>query len=421
MTTWNSGAYSTETLDYLNSRPREARVSLGQFITPRVLRQQLLDRIDLRPGMRVLDPGVGTGEFLADCLERERSLYLEGWDVDPQAAEVAQRLVPDARIEVQSALDVAWKETFDVVVGNPPYFEVKGLPPKGRDRFAGVISGRPNIFAFFFQVGLEMLVSGGRLAYVVPPSMNNGAYFDALRSFISGRAEIEFLRVMPGDRFFEDAQTAVQLMVLRKGGRGLKHIVDIGSVAAAPRNRIIFAENPDAIESEFEERSTIWNLGFEVTTGTVVWNTKKDLLRRSKNDGCVPLLWAHNIGADGELQFIDDHPKKPQWLESASSQTGPAIIVNRISGSVGSGSLRCAFVPEGVNFLAENHVNVIKARRGWNQAIGWPELMDLLRRPEVSRRVRLLTGNTQVSATELNFFLPLDTRAAAKPVTETLF
>jgi hypothetical protein len=87
---------------------------------------------------------------------------------------------------------------------------------------------------------------------------------------------------------------------------------------------------------------------------------------------------------------------------------GPAIVVNRITGSVGSGSLRCAMIPNGMDFVGENHVNVIVPQPEREQLVDWDLLLSALRKPEINERIRLLTGNTQVSATELTNWIPLD-------------
>ena len=103
---------------------------------------------------------------------------------------------------------------------------MRDLDIKTRQRYKQVIGGRPNIFSLFFAAGLGALKSGGLLGYVVPPSMNNGAFFAKLRSYISQRASIEYLKVYTDNDLFLDAQTAVQLIVLRKGKTSSKHIID---------------------------------------------------------------------------------------------------------------------------------------------------------------------------------------------------
>jgi adenine-specific DNA-methyltransferase len=399
---------SPESVAYLRSRPKSERSPIGQFLTPRSLREELVGQVPLSPGMRVLDPGVGTGEFLKTCLEHCLSISTTGWDIDPAALEVAKELVPSAQLHQRSALEKWEGEPFDVVIGNPPYFEMRDLNPVMRSEFKNVISGRPNIFSLFFEAGFRVLKDGGFLAYVVPPSMNNGAYFDRLRSFILGHFSIEFFRVFDNPFLFEDAQTAVQLIVLKKGSSSTKYWLDLGAASGSPKKRKVFVENKEEFLGRFKGKETLHKLGYQAVTGSVVWNTRKQDLCRHREIESIPLIWAHNIGEGREISLQDDHPKRPQFIKHSMPLVGPAIVVNRITGSVGSGSLRCALIPEGMEYVAENHVNVIIPRQGADQLATLDEVLNALRSPNINERVRLLTGNTQISATELTHWIPLD-------------
>jgi len=411
---------STLTIDYLKNRPKEERSPLGQFITPRSLRDALLDQIELTPGMKVLDPGVGTGEFLYSCNARVDNLILEGWDIDPEVVKVAKKLVPNAEIKIQSALDQDWKENFDIIIGNPPYFEMRNLDAKTRQRYKNVIGGRPNIFSLFFAAGLGALKSNGVLGYVVPPSMNNGAFFTKLRSYISHNASIEFLKVYTDSDLFLDAQTAVQLIVLRKGKKSSKHVIDLGKLARTAEQRYIFVEKAESFKNEFIDRTNLWNLGYKASTGSLVWNKHKDMLRRIPEKDSIPLIWAHNITSKLDIVIDEGHPKKPQHVLSKEFLVGPAIVVNRITGSVGQGSLRCALIPDGYKFIGENHVNVITKRKDMTPLITLEEVLQLLRKPGINDKVQKLTGNTQISCVELTHFLPLDIKVDSLEVS-TLF
>lgn len=353
--------------------------------------------------MRVLDPGAGTGEFLASVADREPGCELFGWDVDEGVLGFARRSVPNADLDVRDALAPYEGEGFDLIVGNPPYFQFRA-DPVIRERFAPVISGRPNIFALFFQASIEALKPGGRLAFVVPPSMNNGAYFEGLRRFVTATCSIDFLEIAKGAHLFEGAQTSVQLIVLTKGGAGEGHVF-ARNCAESGFARTIFAEDPDALAAAFEGRSSLHDLGFEASTGTVVWNQAKDRLRARPGPGTVPLIWARNIrGGTLELGGL---PNRKQYVLATRPQRGPAILVNRVVGTVGTGSIRCAFVDEAFEFAGENHTNVITARDPDSNA-DWDHLLEALMSPGTAERVRLLTGNTQISATELTHLLPLD-------------
>jgi len=421
------------TSDWLDRTDPAERKARGQYMTPRSVAEALAERVELRPGMRVLDPGVGTGELLRVVLDRQPGLEASGWDIEETAIEAARRLIPEAELEVRSALDQDRDvDQFDLVIGNPPYFQLR-LPPADRRRFEGVVSGRANIFALFFQVGFERLRPGGTLAYIVPPSMNSGAYFEGLREYVTERATIEDLTILDGTDIFEGANTAIQLLVLKKrepapdasSPVGRISGVDTGNpthqrftfrweVPEAGFRRVLFSPDPARLAAEFAGRKTLWELGLEAVTGQVIWNENRDRLVREPGPERVPLIWSHSIG-EGELRARSPggRPGKPGFYDARDGGRpplrGPAIVANRVVGAVGRGELRAALVPEGEEFLAENHVNVIRRRIDEKaDEVDWEAVLAALRRPGIVDRVRLLTGNTQVSARELTHLLPLD-------------
>jgi adenine-specific DNA-methyltransferase len=385
----------------LAATPAARRKSSGQYFTPRFLRQRLLDFVALEPGMRVLDPGAGTGEFLLDVLERCPAAIVEGFEFDEELAESVAREYPQANVRAVDVLAVPPAPTYDLVIGNPPYYEFK-LDPESRARFGGVIAGRPNVFAVFFQVGLDLLKDGGRLAFVVPPSMNNGAYFENLRRHILGRASIERLEVIDSPTMFDGANQQVMLIVLRKGAASERHVF----AANLGGERVpLFMERPEALRELLEGHATLAELGFTIRTGRCVWNQHKEKLRRAPEPGAVRLLWSHNIG-DGEVVWNEQHPKRPQWVCFDSPDCGPAIVVNRIIGKAGKGKIRAAAVAAGLPFVGENHVNVIR-RADNNDPTLYESVLAGLRGERAAAAIRLVSGNTQLSATELTHLVPV--------------
>lgn len=373
-------------------------------MTPKLLREKLISKLNFNHKMRVLDPSVGTGEFLKSIHERFPEIELHGWDIDPNIIEVAKQNVPTANFEIRSALDPYLGEPFDMVIGNPPYFEFKPSP-EIKNYFGQVIGGRPNIYALFFQVGLSVLKPGGQLGYVVPPSMNAGAYFKSLRKYLIDTSTIETLEIFKDPSLFEDAQTSVQLITL-KNSKGISNHVFSRHDKDSNFRIQIFVENVETLLNEFENRSTLEQLGYTAITGDTVWNQHKDLLTDKETSNSIPLLYARNI-VNGKIELSED-PIRKQYIQKKDYSIGPAIISNRIVGTVGKGSLRIAKVPKGYKFASENHLNVIVANQSKKQKVNFTELYNLLNSPNVSRRIQLITGNTQISATELNHLIPLD-------------
>ncbi|MBI4879840.1 MAG: N-6 DNA methylase [Planctomycetes bacterium] len=389
-----------ETLEYMARAPLARRKSLGQFFTPEALRRELLDGLRLPRAARVLDPGCGTGEFLLSAGRRWPDAELFGFEVDAELAAIAGRLVPGADVRVCDALAEPFLPAFDAVIGNPPYFEFKP-PLEVRRRYANAISGRPNSYALFVQLGIELLKEGGVLAYVLPPSMNNGAFFSALRRYLLARCRVESLRVLSSTEIFSGASQSVMLLRLRKGERDDgRHVFRRGPFT-------LLAEAPAELHALYEGCETLTGLGCEVRTGTVVWNQVKDRLTDDPR-GAVRLVWARNIGA-GRLDFTPRRGK-PGYVRGKEPLRGPAIAVNRVTGSAATAVLKAALVPAGMEFVGENHVNVVLPPAGASEA-QVRRIVERLRRPRALAAVRRLTGNTQISSLELGQLVPLEALA----------
>lgn len=395
--------FTAETLDWLSSSKLEHRQAFGQFMTPKSLRTYLLDQLDFKPGDRVLDPASGTGEFLKQALEKCAGIEVEGWDVDADILAVAGSVVPAAKLVCRSALDEYRGRGFDFVIGNPPYFEVK-LERDVKERFRDVIGGRPNIYGLFFKVAIDALKVGGTLAFVVPPSMNAGAYFQKLRMFLTEGNHVLSLKVFNDPTMFVDAQTAVQVIVVRKGEGKSRNVFEIEDKVSG-RNSLIFSQDPKSLEKMYEGAVSLLSLGYKATTGSTVWNQFKDQLVNIEDNATVPLFYARNI-SDGQVLLSADE-RRPQYIKTGRTLTGEAIIVNRIIGGVGKGTIKAALVPEGYKFAAENHLNVIKAVPGMTQKVSYQQLYRMISAPEVIDKARALTGNTQLSASEWNYLIPL--------------
>ncbi|MBI5401692.1 hypothetical protein HZB05_02595, partial [Candidatus Wolfebacteria bacterium] len=156
----------------------------------------------------------------------------------------------------------------------------------------------------------------------------------------------------------------------------------------------------------------------EVKTGRMVWNQNKHLLTNDPKQG-IPLIWAHNITPEG-LKIPILKKEKPQYVKTGDYDIGPAIVVNRITGSVKSAKLKAAIIPPKMKFIAENHVNVIyppakKAQLNLglinnHDQINLPlsEVAKQLSSKEKLGVIKNITGNTQISKTELGKLFPID-------------
>ncbi|MBI3930412.1 MAG: N-6 DNA methylase [Chloroflexi bacterium] len=394
--------FQPETLEYVDEVNIEHRKSLGQYFTPKSIREKILSKLPQKDNPKILDPGCGTGEFLLTAREFFSNAELYGWDIDEKLVEIAQRVVPDARIENTDALEKSDYEKYDFVIGNPPYYEF--CPnTKMKKKFSEIINGRANIYNLFVYQGIKLLKRGGYLAYVVSPSMNNGAFFAKLRNYIVESCNIEYLSVLDSPNLFDKALQSVMLLILKKGKNKGDYIFRKNGI-------LIFSEKVDYLTKAFEGKETLSGLGYTVKTGRLVWNQNKSFLT-NEADGNIPLIWSYNITRDGLK--LGNH-KRLQYVKITEDyDVGPAIVVNRIVGRPGSGRIRAAFVPQGMKFIGENHINVIspppqKSLMPIDKTVSLEDILGQLNAPEKMRIVQSITGNTQISKNELERLFPID-------------
>ncbi|MDB5440870.1 MAG: SAM-dependent methyltransferase, partial [Caulobacteraceae bacterium] len=257
-----TGLYSA----LLDSRERGER---GAFYTPPVLAQRLLDLageqgLDWKTA-RVLDPASGGGAFLVPAALRMRAALagadpafvlaqigarLQGLEMDVHAAWIGQAaleialadLAIEARrpvpvvVTVGDSLEASPTESFDLVVGNPPYGRV-ALTDDQRARYGRSLYGHANLYGVFTDLALRWTRPGGLVAYLTPTSFLGGRYYGALRRLLAEEAPpaaIDFVHDRSG--VFEDVLQETCLTVYRKGAapaRAQVHYVTLDEKGAA--------------------------------------------------------------------------------------------------------------------------------------------------------------------------------------------
>ena len=109
-------------------------------------------------------------------------------------------------------------------------------------------------------------------------------------------------------------------------------------------------------------------------------------------------------------------------MKTNNYDIGPAIVVNRITGSVKSSKLRAALIPPKMKFIAENHVNVIfppskqkqiRINLGMKSAskkisLNLKNIVNQLSSIKKLKIIKNITGNTQISKTELENLFPIE-------------
>jgi type I restriction-modification system DNA methylase subunit len=260
------GIYYTPTyvVDYI------VRNTLGEKLNEK--------KIDVEK-IKVLDPACGSGSFLIKAFDvlneyyeknedygqtkfdsktsipykiKERILQsnIFGVDLDKQAVEIAQlnlllkiaekgKKLPllKQNIKMGNSLidseDVSgskafnWEKEFkeimseggfDVIIGNPPYVDIKQLDPRivaHLFKKYDTVENRMNLYSTFVEKALALLKSGGLFGFIIPNSLLYNESYTKIRKLLLSETTIEKIVRLPDD-VFEGAKIETIILIYRK-------------------------------------------------------------------------------------------------------------------------------------------------------------------------------------------------------------
>jgi type I restriction-modification system DNA methylase subunit len=107
---------------------------------------------------------------------------------------------------------------FDVVIGNPPYVRmelIRPFKPYLEKRYE-VVADRADLYAYFFELGVRLLKPGGRLGYISSSTFFRTGSGEALRRYLTEKAEIETVVDFGDLQIFEGVTTYPAIVTLRR-------------------------------------------------------------------------------------------------------------------------------------------------------------------------------------------------------------
>ena len=192
---------------FIGTSTPESRKRKGQFFTPLKVAQFMARLATVRKEkVKMLDPGAGTG--MLTCAVCERLGEMKNWkEIQVNAFENDLKLVELLNQSLEytkkwlegksigftysitsedfvltNARTIWSKElsTYDLAVGNPPYFKISKNDPRAQ-LTRDLVYGQPNIYALFMGVTAELLRNKGVMVFITPRSYTAGLYFKAFR------------------------------------------------------------------------------------------------------------------------------------------------------------------------------------------------------------------------------------------------
>ena len=226
----------------------------GVVYTPDWVVDEILSRV-CRKGLRgktLCDPACGDGNFLVAAvkkiisekngsgrinLKKELQDGIFGFDSDAVALKKCRARLDNVLSECGIGVKVRWNlrqmdsidhtqispyfGKFDYVVGNPPYIRIQHLPKETRARISRqwCAAGRGccDIYMAFFEAGLGLLNSRGRLGYITPNGYTKTDAGSSLRKLLADGNLVDTLIDFGEHQIFSKATTYSLITILDKG------------------------------------------------------------------------------------------------------------------------------------------------------------------------------------------------------------
>ena len=419
--------YSKLTVEITSRISKEDKKAGGIFITPRSIIAALMDK--LPAANRILEPSAGTGEIANYARTRYPDATIDAIEVNPVIYDAVSKTSPPYNYLRADFTTWTPTESYDLIVGNPPYVVcAKDAVP---EPYRAHMVGRPNLFGIFILHSLSMLKVGGILAFVVPASFLNAAYYAKIRNHMKATGTIMSIEEY-NDGGFMDTQQATIGFVFRKDTDQASPEETIDTLLSDGcehslcfNGDFIFSANIAELRTLFQGATTLARLGVHVHTGTIVWNQRKPDLTHDKTK--TLLIYNTNIAHNNQIEIVDFAPiaerkaaisaakvakakskgvvvepaeyLKKQYIDQ-EGKTNPVIVVNRGNGN-SAYKLSYALVDGRSPYLVENHLNVIEAGPYAQQ------IMASLANEKTRQFVAIFLGNNGLSKTELETIFPI--------------
>lgn len=397
----NPESYSNLSIDLTKQLSKNDKKSNGIYFTPPTTIIRNLKALE--PYMKniktVLEPSCGSCEYITRLND---NLDITGIEFDKTIYAAIRSLIHGSvKIFNEDFLKYEPSKSFDLIIGNPPYFVMKkkDVNPIYYDYF----DGRPNIFIMFIIKSLKMLNKNGILSFVLPRNFLNCLYYDKTRKHISQNFTIIDILECGAD-YIETKQDTVTIIIQRKSDtekQNDKYLLKVGlsTIFGLP-------DNIEKLKLLYNDSTTLSKLNFKVNVGNVVWNQVKDILTNDEKK--TRLIYSSDI-KDGKLvQKTYKNKDKKNFIDKQGITT-PLLVVNRGYG-VGNYNFNYCLIEGGFSYLIENHLICIKYMEEiTNDELTtlYKKIINSLENKKTKQFVEIYFGNNAINTTELCNILPI--------------
>jgi|LauGreDrversion4_2_1035121.scaffolds.fasta_scaffold17739_4 adenine-specific DNA-methyltransferase len=350
----------------------------------------------------VLEPSCGSCEYVL-MLNQQYDLNIVGIEHHKDIYENIKHIQTNnhnIKLYNENYLDYLTDETYDLIIGNPPYFVMSKEDVD--EKYYSYFDGRPNIFILFIIKSIQLLNDEGILSFVLPKNFLNCLYYDKTRKYIYENLKIIDI-IECNDDYLETSQETI-IMIIQKN----KDILNNKTFTLNKNNYTIFGlpKNIHKLNKLYKDSKTLNQLGFKVNVGNVVWNQCIDEL--TNNATKTLLIYSSDIKNNNlKIQTYKNESKK-NYI-NREGETTPLLVINRGYG-VGKYNFTYCLINIEKEYCIENHlicVRYINNITNNNLCLLYEKIIMSFEKKQTEEFIKLYFGNNAINTTELCEILPI--------------
>jgi len=340
----------------------------------------------------ILEPSCGSCQYILE-LKKRYNCNITGIELNNTIYDSIKHLHDN--IINDDFIQYNFDKTFDLIIGNPPYFVMKKKDVN--KEYHKYFDGRPNIFILFIIKSMKLLNKNGILSFILPRSFLNCLYYDKTRKYIVENYHI--LNIIEcNDKYIDTQQDTIILMIQNKKLSSKRFYMTIS-------NYTLFGTENNIIKLQilYKDSTTLYSLDFDVNVGQIVWNQCKNKLTNDETK--TRLIYSSDIIDNKLSKKKYSNQDKKNYIEQ-EGLTEPLLVINR---GYGMGKYTFDYcIIQNITYLIENHLICIKPRNKKEDIIElYKKIIHSFQNNKTQEFIELYFGNNAINTSELCKILPI--------------
>lgn len=288
----------------------------GQVFTPDIIVDHMLEMVEYYEDniytKKIMEPSFGDGAFLTAIIrkiieevkepEKIRTIIQNnvfGIEKDEDLYKIAIQKITSI-LESNGILNVnleknlicgdtliehkRFLDTFDIVIGNPPYVRVHNILNRNVLQDFSFSGGNTDLYILFYECGLKMLNDTGKICFITPNSFLKNTSQQKFRNYLIQNNYIQDIFDFKDTKVFKNADTYTCICILTKEGTDFVSYYECKSLS---ERQMLFEFTP--IEWNLFEKmykDCPWKLSLNLDNLTFLKNNQ-GLLIKMKDISCV--------------------------------------------------------------------------------------------------------------------------------------